>query len=231
VIQITDQIADIEERVARALTRAGRAGETVTIVAVSKHQPATAIAEALTAGLTDFGENYLQEALEKIAAVGGQAVEWHFIGQIQSNKTRSIAENFSWVETVDRTRIADRLNDQRPARLGPLNVLIQLNLDCEPQKGGVTADQLLPLAEHIAKLPKLRLRGVMGMPPANQTAAANRKSFAAIAAQAERLKDEGFAVDTISMGMSSDFELAIECGSNCVRLGTVLFGPRSTGSN
>jgi pyridoxal phosphate enzyme (YggS family) len=229
VTQITDQIADIQCRVDRALERSRRSDVTVTIVAVSKRKPASAVAEAAAGGLSHFGENYLQEALEKIAAVSDSDIQWHFIGQIQSNKTRQIAENFAWVETVDRIRIADRLNDQRPAHLDPLNVLIQLNLDGEPQKAGVTADELLPLALRIASLPGLRLRGVMGMPPAANSEAENRGSFLAIAAQADRLKSRGFAVDTISMGMSSDFELAIECGSNCVRIGTALFGSRPAG--
>jgi hypothetical protein len=184
------------------------------------------VAEATAAGLAHFGENYLQEAVEKIAAVADSDIDWHFIGQIQSNKTRQIAETFSWVETVDRIRISDRLNDQRPAHLDPLNVLIQLNLDQEPQKAGVAAEDLLPLAEHIEGLPRLRLRGVMGMPPASNNEAENRASFRAIAAAADRLKNQGFDVDTISMGMSADFELAIECGSNCVRIGTALFGRR-----
>ena len=226
--QITDHLADIRGRVDGALARSERTGEAVTIVAVSKRQQASAVVAAAAAGLTHFGENYLQEALDKIEAVTNLGVDWHFIGQIQSNKTRLIAENFSWVQTVDRKRIADRLNDQRPDKSEPINVLIQLNLDHEPQKGGITADELLPLAEHISKLPKLRLRGVMGMPPADFNPTQNQASFSAIAAEAERLKSHGYAVDTISMGMTSDFELAIECGSNCVRLGTALFGPRST---
>jgi len=229
VTQITDQIVDIQRRVDRALAQSGQSDVTVTIVAVSKRQPAHAVEKAAAAGLTHFGENYLQEALEKIATVSDSNIHWHFIGQIQSNKTRQIAEAFAWVETVDRARIADRLNDQRPAHLDPLNVLIQLNLDREPQKAGVAGEDLLPLAEHIEGLPRLKLRGVMGMPPASNTAADNRASFLAIAAQANRLRAHGIEVDTISMGMSSDFELAIECGSNCVRIGTALFGSRPAG--
>lgn len=224
--QITDQIANIQRRVDRALERSGHPDATVTIVAVSKRQPPKSVTEAAAAGLTHFGENYLQEAIEKIAAVSDSNIHWHFIGQIQSNKTKQIAESFSWVETVDRIRIADRLNDQRPAHLEPLNVLIQLNLDREPQKAGIAADDLLPLAEHVVRLPRLRLRGVMGIPPAGNSEAENRVSFLAIAAAANFLQDHGIDVDTISMGMSSDFDLAIECGSNCVRIGTALFGPR-----
>jgi len=227
VTHITDQIANIERSIELALNRAGRSGETVTLVAVSKRQPATAIIEAAAAGIRHFGENYLQEALDKMREVSVSGIEWHFIGRIQSNKTRLIAENFTWVETVDRERIAERLSAQRPDRLGPLNVLIQINVDDEPQKGGVDAAALLPLAERIAALPGLCLRGVMGMPPAANSPEDNRSSFRAIAAEAARLRRAGFDIDTISMGMSGDFEIAIECGSTCVRIGTALFGPRA----
>lgn len=226
--QITDHLADIQSCIDRALVRSNRSDATVILVAVSKRQPATAVIEAAAAGLTHFGENYLQEGLEKMRAVADSAIEWHFIGKVQSNKTRQIAANFSWVDTVDRARIADRLDAQRPDDLGPLNVLIQLNLDSEPQKGGVGADELLGLAEHIASLPRLRLRGVLGMPPAGNDAEQNRASFNAIAAAAESLQRAGLDIDTISMGMSADYELAIECGSTCVRIGTALFGARPT---
>jgi pyridoxal phosphate enzyme (YggS family) len=226
VTQITDHLANIQSRIDRALIRCGRSGATVTIVAVSKRQAVGAVIEAAAAGLTHFGENYLQEGIEKMQAAANPAIEWHFIGRIQSNKTRQIAENFDWADTVDRARIADRLSAQRPDELDPLNVLIQLNLDGERQKGGVAADELVPLAEHIAGLPRLRLRGVLGMPPAANSPAQNRTSFLAIASEAKRLEHAGFDIDTISMGMSSDYELAIECGSNCVRIGTALFGPR-----
>jgi pyridoxal phosphate enzyme (YggS family) len=226
VIQITDQIAKTRSRVEESLARAGRARDPVIIVAVSKRQPAASVVEAIAAGLSHFGENYVQEGLDKIAAVKDPAVQWHFIGRIQSNKTRAIAEHFSWVQTLDRERIAQRLNEQRPGSLEPLNVLIQVNVDREPQKGGVTVDELLPLAERIGGLSRLRLRGVMGMPSAGNTAEENRASFLAIRAAADSLESAGFAIDTISMGMSSDFELAIECGSNCVRIGTAIFGQR-----
>jgi pyridoxal phosphate enzyme (YggS family) len=202
----------------------------VTIVAVSKRHPVSAITEAAAGGLTHFGENYLNEGLEKIHAITNPALAWHFVGKVQSNKTRPIASHFDWVDTLDRERIADRLNAQRPDDLPTLNVLIQLNLDREPQKGGITEARLLPLAEHVATLPRLKLRGVMAMPPAGSSPAESRASFLAVAAAARRLERAGFAVDTISMGMSSDFELAIECGSTCVRLGTAIFGPRPTES-
>jgi pyridoxal phosphate enzyme (YggS family) len=209
-----------------ALQRSRNTGREVTIVAVSKLQPAAAIASAAAAGLQHFGESYVQEGLAKIAAVANPALSWHFIGRIQSNKTRPIAENFSWVQTVDRARIAERLDAQRPEQLGPINVLIQLNVDREPQKAGVVAGELLPLAERVAKLPRLKLRGIMGMPAQGAEPAQTRESFLAIAAAAEDLEKRGFDIDTVSMGMSTDFELAIECGANLVRIGTALFGPR-----
>ncbi len=197
-----------------------------TLVAVSKQQSAAAVGAAADAGLVHFGENYLQEALGKIEAVGRADLQWHFIGQIQSNKTRAIAAHFAWADTVDRPRIADRLAAQRPAALGPLNVLIQLNLDAEPQKGGVGRDALEPLARHIGSLPRLRLRGLMSIPPAAQDEAGRRASFTAAAGAFAGLRDAGFDIDTLSLGMSADFELAIECGSTMVRIGTALFGER-----
>ena len=190
-------------------------------------QSADAVRSAAAAGVRHFGENYLQEALEKIASVGNPDLAWHFIGRIQANKTRSIAENFAWVDTVDRARIADRLDAQRPGDMPPQNVLIQVNLDAEPQKAGVGEDDLLPLAAHIAALPRLKLRGLMSIPPEPQTPEARRASFLAVRAAAERLRGAGIAIDTLSFGMSADFELAIACGSTAVRIGTALFGARS----
>jgi pyridoxal phosphate enzyme (YggS family) len=227
VTDITDQIADIERRIGIALQQCNRSRESVTIVAVSKMQNADAVRSAAAAGIRHFGENYLQEALDKMAAVANPDLAWHFIGRIQANKTRSIAENFAWVDTVDRARIADRLDAQRPQGLPPLNVLIQVNLDGEPQKAGVGEAELLPLALHVASLPRLRLRGLMSIPPEPQTPEARRASFLAVCAAAERLRAAGVAVDTLSFGMSADFELAIACGSTAVRIGTALFGART----
>lgn len=224
--QITDQIQDIERRIDKALQRAQRPDDQVTLVAVSKRQTVNAIREARLAGVTHFGENYLQEALEKIDEVDDPSINWHFIGRIQANKTRPIAERFAWVETLDRTRIADRLNAQRPDNMAPLNVLIQINADMESQKAGVDPDAVLPLAAHVTGLPRLRLRGIMGMPSAANGEEENRTSFLAIAAAANALKDAGLDIDTVSMGMSQDYELAIECGSTSVRIGTALFGSR-----
>lgn len=223
---ITDHLANIRARVDVALRRSNRVGETVTIIGISKRQPPAAVVEAAAAGLTHFGENYLQEGMAKIDAVELPGLHWHFIGTVQSNKTRVIAENFAWVDTVDRSRIAERLDARRPVGREPLNVLIQLNLDDEPQKGGVGRDGILPLAEHIAALPRLRLRGLFSMPPAGQQQSARRASFLAAAAEWERLRERGFEIDTLSMGMSGDFELAIECGATTIRIGTALFGER-----
>lgn len=224
--QITDHLAEIERRIQVALERAGRSGESVTLVAVSKMQSADAVRSAAARGVVHFGESYLQEAEAKIAAVANPALAWHFIGRVQANKTRPIAEHFSWVDTVDRERIADRLDAQRPERLPPQNVLIQVNLDDEPQKGGVGAAGLLPLARHITTLPRLRLRGLMSIPPEGQSEDARRASFLAVRAAAERLRADGLAVDTLSFGMSADYELAIACGANQVRIGTAIFGAR-----
>ena len=198
----------------------------MTLVAVSKMQSADAVRSAAARGVLHFGENYLQEGLGKIAAVANPGLAWHFIGRVQANKTRPIAEHFAWVDTVDRERIADRLDEQRPVGAAPLNVLIQVNLDNEPQKAGVGADAILPLARHIAGLRRLKLRGLMSIPPEGQSTDARRASFLAVCAAAERLRAAGFAIDTLSFGMSADFELAIACGSTCVRIGTALFGER-----
>jgi hypothetical protein len=189
-------------------------------------QSPAAVSAAAACGIVHFGENYLQEGLDKIAAVANPDLAWHFIGRVQSNKTRPIAEHFAWVDTVDRERIADRLSEQRPGQLPPLNVLIQVNLDGEAQKAGVGKDGILPLARHIAGLPRLKLRGLMSIPPEGQSAAERRASFLAVRDAAQRLREAGLAIDTLSYGMSADFELAIACGSTCVRIGTAIFGAR-----
>ena len=223
---ITDHLADIERRIDVALRTCGRSGESVTLVAVSKLQSAEAVRSAAARGVVHFGENYLQEGLAKIAAVALPGLAWHFIGRIQANKTRPIAEHFAWVDTVDRERIADRLNDQRPPGEAPLNVLIQVNLDGEAQKAGVGAEAILPLARHIAGLPRLKLRGLMSIPPDGQSTDERRASFLAVRAAAERLRADGIPLDTLSFGLTADFELAIACGSTCLRIGTALFGER-----
>jgi pyridoxal phosphate enzyme (YggS family) len=222
VTEITEHLRDIVERVARAASLAPHA-KSVTIVAVSKQKTSADIAEAFRAGQRDFGESYAQEAAAKIVALRGLDITWHFVGALQANKTRIVAENFQWVHTIDRAKIATRLNEQRPHHAPPLNVLIQVNQAREPQKHGVGDDEVLPLAREIAALPHLKLRGLMTIPPANGD---ETRWFRALAASLERLRAAGFDVDTLSMGMSADFEQAIAAGSTCVRIGTAIFGAR-----
>jgi hypothetical protein len=228
VTEITDHLAEIRERVARAAARSGRGAQTVMIVAVSKAHEAAAIDEARAAGQTHFGESYVQEALPKIAALSHRDIVWHFIGHLQANKTRAVAERFQWVHTVDREKLALRLNDQRPHFAPPLNVLIQVNQTGEPQKAGVSPDDAEALARAIVRLPRLALRGFMTIPPAAADIMQKRSLFASLAALCARLGRAGIPTDTLSMGMSADFESAIEAGSTCVRIGTAIFGARAT---
>ncbi len=226
---ITDHLAVIERRVAKALSRAGRENERVLVLAVSKGQPTAAIAAAISAGIVDFGENYVDEAVRKMDELSEKPVNWHFIGRVQSNKTRTIAERFSWIHTIDRPRIAERLNVQRPETLAALNALIQVNLAGESRKGGVPAADVERLADLIDSLPNLRLRGLMAIPPAGLTPSEARRHFSDIAALAHSLRTPSRPLDVLSMGMSGDFEIAVECGANCVRIGTALFGERRAG--
>lgn len=199
------------------------------ILAVSKQQPADAVEAAWQAGQRHFAENYLQEALAKMDRLGSLDIEWHFVGRVQSNKTRSIAERFGWVHTVDRARIAVRLNDQRPVSLPPLNVLIQVNQAGEKQKAGVAPADVEALARLIVTQPRLRLAGLMTLPPAAEPPESNAVHFRELSKLRDRLGTRGIAMDTLSMGMSADFETAIACGSTCVRIGTAIFGARRTG--
>jgi pyridoxal phosphate enzyme (YggS family) len=226
VIQITDHLDQIRARVTQALIRAGRAEDSVKIIAVSKAQPVDAIRQIVDAGVHDIGESYVAEALEKQSALAGLAITWHFIGRIQANKTRSIAEHFAWVHSVDRRRIAQRLNEQRPHDAPPLNVLIQVNVSGEPQKAGVAVDQVEDLARFVCELPRLRLRGLMAIPAGDADAAGASADFLRMRRLADEIVTHGLPIDTLSMGMSGDFEEAIAAGSNCVRIGTALFGPR-----
>ena len=220
--EITEHLRNIVERVARAASLAPHPKH-VTIVAVSKQKTSADIAEAFRAGQRDFGESYAQEAVQKIEALRGLDIVWHFIGAVQTNKTRVVAENFQWVHTIDRAKIAARLHEQRPHFAPPLNVLIQVNQAREPQKRGVSEDEILPLALEIAALPRLKLRGLMTIPPASGDPT---HWFRELAAALERLRGAGLDVDTLSMGMSADFEQAIAAGSTCVRIGTAIFGAR-----
>jgi pyridoxal phosphate enzyme (YggS family) len=223
VTDITDHLAEIVERVARASRRAQRSDESVTIVAVSKQQPIAAIAAGYARGLRHFGESYLQEALPKMDALASLPIVWHFVGRLQSNKTRTVAERFDWVHTVDRLKLAERLSEQRPPFATRLNVLLQVNLAREPQKGGVDANDVATLARAVAQLPRLALRGLMTVPPRDGSP---EIWFAQLAALQQEIRSAGIDVDTLSMGMSSDFEAAIEAGATMIRIGTAIFGAR-----
>lgn len=196
----------------------------MTIVAVSKQKDAAAIAAVHDSGIENFGESYVQEALPKMSALADRGLTWHFIGKLQANKTRAVAEHFAWVHTVDRLRIAERLSEQRPRHAPPLNVLVQVNQGGEEQKGGVPPHEVEQLARSIAELPRLRLRGLMTIPPHGVPASAH---FAELAALQRDLVAKGFALDTLSMGMSADFEAAIAAGATFVRIGTAIFGSRA----
>lgn len=225
--QITDHLRQVRDRVKKAASVAGRAADEITIVAVSKKHPATAIESAYAAGQRDFGENFVQEAVPKIEALALPDIRWHFIGHIQANKTKDIARLFDWVHTVDRFKLANRLNEQRPHYAAPLNICIQVNLTEEPQKSGVGADALGELVEAVYGLPRLRLRGLMTMPPADAGADSIEAQFFELARIKRSLVAQGFELDTLSMGMSADLEAAVTCGSTIVRIGTAIFGPRS----
>jgi PLP dependent protein len=225
VTEITDHLREIVRRVAHAAELANHSTG-VTIVAVSKQQSSDKIAEAFRAGQRHFGESYVQEAIPKMDALRHLDITWHFIGAIQANKTRPIAERFDWVHTLDREKIAVRLNEQRPYHAAPLNVLIQVNQAHEQQKRGAPEAHVDSIARALSALPRLRLRGLMAIPP-RSSGASPRAWFVKLAALHERLRREGHELDTLSMGMSDDFEIAIAAGSNCVRIGTAIFGPRS----
>jgi pyridoxal phosphate enzyme (YggS family) len=220
------RVQEVRDRVARAALSAGRSAQSVTLLAVGKAQPLELVAAAAGCGVTDFGENYLSEALERIAALQNPALTWHFIGRIQSNKTRPIAEHFAWVHALDRLSVAERLSAQRPFHAPPLNVCLQVNLAGEPSKGGVAGAELPALAAAVAQLPRLRLRGLMCIPPEETEPSRQRAWFAALRILQEKLNAAGAGLDTLSMGMSGDFEAAILEGATIVRLGTALFGSR-----
>jgi len=219
----------LHERITKAARGAGRDPSSVRLLAVSKAFSATSVAEAAKAGQRAFGENYVQEAIDKMDALAGSAhqpLEWHFIGPIQSNKTRTIAERFDWVQSVDRGKVAERLADQRPANLPPLNVLLQVNVSGEATKGGVAPDELGQLADVVSRLPRLRLRGVMAIPAPEADFARQRAAFAFTHELFRQLREQGLDLDTLSIGMSDDLEAAIAEGSTMVRVGTAIFGAR-----
>jgi pyridoxal phosphate enzyme (YggS family) len=217
----------VRQRIAEAARAAGRDPAEITLIGVSKTQPVERVREAHDAGLRDFGENYVQEAIDKIRALEDAGVTWHFIGALQSNKTRAVAEHFHWVHTVDREKIARRLSEQRPFHAGPLQVCLQVRLGDEPSKSGVTAAELPALADAVAGMPRIALRGLMCIPPEEPDPGRQRGWFAELARLSRSLGVRGHALDVLSMGMSGDFELAIAEGATHVRVGTAIFGPRA----
>ncbi|TFH85735.1 YggS family pyridoxal phosphate-dependent enzyme [Billgrantia azerbaijanica] len=227
---LRESLAAARARLARALADAGRPADAARLLAVSKTKPAALIREAWRLGQREFGENYVQEALDKQVELADlDGIVWHFIGPLQSNKTRAVAEHFAWVHSVDREKIAVRLNDQRPAQLGPLDVCLQVNVSDEATKSGVGLDALGPLAERVAALPNLRLRGLMAIPAPAEGLAAQRAPFARLreALEALRTRLPEAPLDTLSMGMSADLEAAVLEGATLVRLGTAIFGERA----
>jgi len=223
---IADNIGLVSQRIRAAAEAAQRDASSIHLLAVSKTKPAQAVREAYAAGMHDFGENYLQEALGKQAELTDLPLSWHFIGPIQSNKTRAIAENFAWVHSVDRLKIAQRLSEQRPADLPPLNICIQVNVSGEASKSGCTPADLPALANAISALPRLKLRGLMAIPEPTEDRAAQDAAFATVRDLQASLDQ---ALDTLSMGMSHDLESAIAQGATWVRIGTALFGARDYG--
>jgi pyridoxal phosphate enzyme (YggS family) len=220
----------VHDRITKAARGAGRAPDAVTLVAVSKTFPAEAVAAALACGQPDFGENYLQEAVAKIAAVraltSSTAPRWHFIGPIQSNKTRAIAEHFDWVQSVDRLKVAERLSQQRPDGLPPLNVLLQVNISGEATKSGVVPADVAALARAVAALPRIRLRGLMAIPEPEDDPGRQPEPLRRMKQLFDRLRLDHATFDTLSMGMSADLEAAVAAGSTMVRIGTAIFGQR-----
>lgn len=225
--EIPERLARVRERIRAAALACGRDPGTVALLAVSKTKPASDVLAAYHAGQRLFGENYLQDALPKILALADHAIEWHFIGHLQSNKTAEIARHFSWVHGLDSLRHARRLSAQRPEDLAPLQVCLQVNLSGETSKGGVAGEDVEDLAEAVSRLPRIRLRGLMTMPDPQSSADAQRAVFARLRRLLEGLRAKGLDLDTLSMGMSGDMEAAIAEGATIVRIGTDIFGART----
>ncbi len=231
---IAASIDQVWAGVRTAAARAGRDADQITVLAISKDQDVAAITSAWDAGIRHFGENYLQEALAKIAQLHRLEIEWHFTGPVQANKTRAIAALFAWVHSVDRIKIATRLSAQRPPQLPPLNICLQVNIDSEPSKTGVAPTALPELALAIAELPRLELRGLMAIPSPANTPAQTLSAYLRVAALLAELRARSprlARLDTLSMGMSGDMALAIAAGATIVRIGTAIFGSRSTAAN
>ena len=226
MIGVTENLRKIRDLLAEAAVEAERDPADVRLLAVSKKQPVEAILEAAAAGQRDFGENYVQEGLDKIASTGSDDLVWHFIGRLQSNKTRVVAEHFDWVHTIDRLKIAKRLSSQRPASLGPLNVCLQVDIDNEETKSGVAVDAVRALAHDVAKLDRIAFRGLMCLPRPRDGFDAQREPFRRLRELADAIRADGIELDTLSMGMSGDYRAAVFEGATLVRIGTGVFGPR-----
>ena len=224
---IASALQAVKHRILAAAAQNGRTAQSVQLLAVSKTFPPAAVREAFHAGQTQFGESYVQEALAKIAALRDLALEWHFIGPLQSNKTRQVAEHFAWVHSVDRAKIAERLSAARPAELPPLQVCLQVNVSGEASKSGVAPEEAAALAAHVAALPRLRLRGLMAIPAPTHDVEQQRRQFRIVHELLARLNHQDFQLDTLSMGMSDDMEAAIAEGATIVRVGSAIFGARN----
>lgn len=227
MIGVTENLALIKDLLAFSAVEAGREPDAVTLLAVSKKQPVSSILTAAAAGQRDFGENFVQEGIEKISQIRDRNLIWHFIGHLQTNKTRLVAENFDWVHTIDKLKTARRLSEQRPESLESLNVCLQVNVDDEASKSGLLPEALPELAAAVAELPGLSLRGLMCLPAARLEFEAQRVPFARLRKMAESLSAIGCRTDTLSMGMSDDYRAAIFEGATIVRIGTAIFGPRT----
>ena len=224
--QLPDNISKVLQRVRLSAEKSQRQASDIVVLAVSKTRPAEDIRTAHAAGLREFGESYLQEAVAKIEQLQDLDLVWHFVGPIQSNKTRAIAAHFDWVHSVDRLKIARRLSEQRPAEMPPLNICLQVNISAEESKSGVDLQQLPQLAREVAALPRLELRGLMAIPAPSEDFARQRRAFATLRHALDSLRDVAPRMDTLSMGMSGDLEAAIAEGSTLIRVGTAIFGPR-----
>jgi PLP dependent protein len=223
---IAENLLQVNTNIKTCIKKYQRPEDCITLLAVSKAQPLAAINAAYAAGQRHFAESYLQEALPKINNLLSKDIIWHYIGRIQSNKTKALAQNFSWVQTVTSAKIANLLNQYHPQELPPLNICIQVNIDNQPTKAGVLPNAILALAENIKQLPNLKLRGLMCIPAPHADFTAQLQTFSVMTAEFGKLKNLGFALDTLSMGMSDDYEAAIAAGTTMIRIGTAIFGTR-----
>lgn len=231
ISSIAENLSLIREQIESCAIENGRNTHSISLLAVSKTRPAEDLRTAYAEGQRDFGENYLQDAMEKIEVLQDLDICWHFIGPMQSNKTRTVAEHFNWVHTVDRLKIAKRLSEQRPEGMPPLNICIQVNISGEESKSGCSPEQLPELATEIIKLPNLKLRGLMTIPKATDDSSEQQQAFSRLRNLQEQLKSTEPSLDTLSMGMSGDMEAAIAEGATIVRIGTAIFGPRAPKQN